>query len=250
MHAVDMRVMRALQAFWRCSARGFITAALLASCAIVASIPSRGLAQEPAARRAAPERLDAAPLALQARPAELEAVPRPFRVDPAQLRRVAALDPERRRHIAEVGARLARDGFDAGVDAEWRALVRQAAPSLGRDPEALVRAVLLEAYLTTKRDLELYAERVRIYEETRRSLRKEIEGLRARSAASPGHRAERERGLRDLAELLEETRQGEQLARMDLQDAQQSQQQTLQMLSNISRLLHDTAMAVIRNMKA
>jgi len=37
-----------------------------------------------------------------------------------------------------------------------------------------------------------------------------------------------------------------QLANIDLQNAMQKQQQTMQMLSNISKVLHDTAMAVIR----
>ncbi len=37
-----------------------------------------------------------------------------------------------------------------------------------------------------------------------------------------------------------------QLANVDLQNALQKQQQTMQMMSNISKQLHDTAMAVIR----
>ncbi len=39
-----------------------------------------------------------------------------------------------------------------------------------------------------------------------------------------------------------------QLANIDLQNVLQKQQQTLQMMSNISKMLHDTAMAVIRKM--
>jgi hypothetical protein len=37
-----------------------------------------------------------------------------------------------------------------------------------------------------------------------------------------------------------------QLANVDLQNILQKQQQTLQMMSNISKMMHDTAMAVIR----
>ena len=37
-----------------------------------------------------------------------------------------------------------------------------------------------------------------------------------------------------------------QLANIDLQNMLQKQQQTIQMLSNVSKVLHDTAMAVIR----
>ncbi|MDQ2986274.1 MAG: hypothetical protein M3R13_06070 [Armatimonadota bacterium] len=39
-----------------------------------------------------------------------------------------------------------------------------------------------------------------------------------------------------------------QLANVDLQNILQKQQQTLQMMSNISKMLHDTAMSVIRKM--
>lgn len=39
-----------------------------------------------------------------------------------------------------------------------------------------------------------------------------------------------------------------QLANIDLQNVLQKQQQTLQMMSNISKMLHDTAMSVIRKM--
>jgi hypothetical protein len=38
-----------------------------------------------------------------------------------------------------------------------------------------------------------------------------------------------------------------QLANVDLQNQLRQQQQTLQMMSNISKMMHDTAMAVIRN---
>jgi hypothetical protein len=37
-----------------------------------------------------------------------------------------------------------------------------------------------------------------------------------------------------------------QLANVDLQNALQTQQQTLQMLSSVSKMMHDTAMAIIR----
>jgi hypothetical protein len=40
-----------------------------------------------------------------------------------------------------------------------------------------------------------------------------------------------------------------QLANVDLQNMLQKQQQTLQMMSNISKVLHDTAMAVVRKIR-
>ena len=47
-------------------------------------------------------------------------------------------------------------------------------------------------------------------------------------------------------ETLESVGDDAQLANVDLQNILQKQQQTLQMLSNISKTLHDTALAVIR----
>jgi hypothetical protein len=56
-------------------------------------------------------------------------------------------------------------------------------------------------------------------------------------------------GLRSItaaSEKLNTTGDDAQLANVDLQNVLQKQQQTIQMLSNISKLLYDTAMGVIR----
>jgi len=50
-------------------------------------------------------------------------------------------------------------------------------------------------------------------------------------------------------EQLSEIGDDVQLANIDLQNNLQKQQQTMQMLSNISKVMHDTAMAIIRNLK-
>jgi hypothetical protein len=47
-------------------------------------------------------------------------------------------------------------------------------------------------------------------------------------------------------ELLNTVGDDAQLTYVDLQNMLQKQQQTLQMLSNISKMLHDTAMSIIR----
>jgi hypothetical protein len=50
----------------------------------------------------------------------------------------------------------------------------------------------------------------------------------------------------ELEENLNEAGDDAQLANVDLQNVLQKQQQTLQMMSNISKMLYDTAMSVIR----
>jgi len=52
--------------------------------------------------------------------------------------------------------------------------------------------------------------------------------------------------ITDLEEQLSSVGDDAQLANVDLQNMLQKQQQTLQMMSNISKMLHDTAMAIIR----
>jgi hypothetical protein len=56
------------------------------------------------------------------------------------------------------------------------------------------------------------------------------------------------RRLRELEERLDELGDDAQLAQVDLQNALARAQALLQMMSEISKALHDTAMAVIRNM--
>jgi len=56
-------------------------------------------------------------------------------------------------------------------------------------------------------------------------------------------------GIMVLEEKLSSVGDDAQLANIDLQNMLQKQQQTLQMMSNVSKMLHDTAMSSIRNMK-
>jgi hypothetical protein len=52
--------------------------------------------------------------------------------------------------------------------------------------------------------------------------------------------------LADLEQQLSTVGDDAQLANIDLQSSLQKQQQTLQTMSNVSKMLHDTAMAIIR----
>jgi hypothetical protein len=52
--------------------------------------------------------------------------------------------------------------------------------------------------------------------------------------------------IETLIERMAGTSEESELATIDLQNALQKSQQTLQMLSNVSKLLHDTAMALMR----
>ena len=59
-------------------------------------------------------------------------------------------------------------------------------------------------------------------------------------------KADLENYIQGMEEKLNSVGDDAQLANVDLQNMLQKQQQTLQMMSNISKMLHDTAMAIIR----
>ena len=59
-------------------------------------------------------------------------------------------------------------------------------------------------------------------------------------------RGEMEDYIEGLERLLATVGDDAQLANIDLQNMLQKQQQTLQFMSNVSKMLHDTAMAIIR----
>ena len=63
---------------------------------------------------------------------------------------------------------------------------------------------------------------------------------------NPNTREGLETYIKNLEEQLSSVGDDAQLANVDLQNNLQKQQQTLQMMSNISKMLHDTAMAIIR----
>jgi hypothetical protein len=62
-------------------------------------------------------------------------------------------------------------------------------------------------------------------------------------------RARMDTQRREMANTLSSAGDDAQLANVDPQNALQKQEQALQTLSNIMKTMHDTAMAIIRNMK-
>jgi hypothetical protein len=154
------------------------------------------------------------------------------------------------------------------------------------DVNALVQSVLRESYLQTTEDLYFYAEKVKFFNEIKKAIRQELTDARKRladvagaedkaslsppwpgkgissdftgSAGKPGMDAalykdgaidtkgKLDAYIKGLEEKLSSVGDDAQLANVDLQNVLQKQQQTIQMLSNISKMLHDTAMAIVR----
>jgi len=159
----------------------------------------------------------------------------------------------------------------------WKGVITEIGTLNGKplDPNALIQYVLRASYLEANEDLKSMADKVKYFNDLKKQLREEITSARSDVAgpqpwpmkrrvvvfrktyvrgAEPVERKEDrvitkrelEAALSDYEKLLSAVGEGDQLANLDLQSALQRQQQTLQTMSQISKQLHDTAMAVIR----
>jgi hypothetical protein len=170
------------------------------------------------------------------------------------------------------------------LQSRWAEFVGKQAVGGGIDVNALVQHVLRDAYLENTQDLYFHASKVKYYNELKKSIRTELTKAReelakyagkegtesvsysktafstdytgASASGQPeiltnpdgdvGTKEGLETYIENLEEKLNSVGDDAQLANVDLQNMLQKQQQTMQMMSNISKMLHDTAMAVIR----
>jgi hypothetical protein len=137
------------------------------------------------------------------------------------------------------------------------------------DVNALVLWVLRASYLETQEDLREYAEKVKYFNAVKKHVReeklralvykfskdplvykfsKDIESLCATGEMDLQMITDRLSELMSALSdaLVDEVLEDAQLADVDLQTVLQKQQQVLQEMSNISKMLHDTAMSIIR----
>lgn len=183
------------------------------------------------------------------------------------------------------------------LQGKWANFTAEAVNGGFVDVNALVQFVLRESYLDTSRDLQDYAQKVRFYNDLKKSIRDELNSARQYLSAKVKGTAEKEyknsvgssggvefisspeidpktgqpkpsapqvakdtsgnplklsskeeidNYIKGLEEKLNSVGDDAQLANVDLQNKLQQQQQTLQMMSNISKMLHDTSMSIIR----
>lgn len=199
--------------------------------------------------------------------------PREFRISAAQERTVTrSLNASQLRQLNQIASRLAEGTSYRQIQAEWEGFASQLRGS-DMDVNALVQFVLHQAYQESQADLQSYADRVRLHNEQKEAIRGELSRLRAfKSSLERGDRRTDFRPnmsvwraisnyrpqavikstdsidalLSEWEEELQTIGDDAQLANVDMQNMLQKQQQTMQMMSNISKMLHDTAMAVIR----
>jgi hypothetical protein len=239
--------------------------AMLAAMPLTAQIKPAGIPVRAKVELGAPRAVPALNAAALGGIASATALPGDLRrEEQALLRRV----PERLRHKDRAAAMQ-----------DWERVVGMVRQRGARpDVDALANWVLNQAYLQPDRDLKSSADKVKFFNEQKEAAyasKAELErtqaALRRGNAQAattrsvtltqtykPGARAVSiggpkpatvesvARDLQGVVVLCNTADENSQMANLDLQNALQKQQQTLQTISNVSKTLHDTAMAVIR----
>ena len=153
--------------------------------------------------------------------------------------------------LQKIARRLSEDEIEE-ADSLWEGfvigLVESGAPV---DIDALVQWLTRSAYLESVRDLKNRADKVRFYNELKKSIRREIKRTRdfSKELASDIEELTAAQIIENLEGILVAVGEDGQIANFELQEALQKKQQFLQTLSNVFKTFHDTAMAVIRNLK-
>lgn len=174
--------------------------------------------------------------------------------------------------LNQIASRLAEGSSYRQIQREWEGFASQLRGS-ETDANALVQFLLRQAYQQTQADLQAYTARVQLYNEQKEGIRGEVSRLRDfKSGVERGDRGTDFRPnmsvwrvtsnrrppavikstdpidalLSEWEEQLQTVGDDAQLANSDLQNVMQKQQQAMQTMSCISKMLHDTAMAVIR----
>jgi hypothetical protein len=204
----------------------------------------------------------------------------------AAARLSASVQRQERVLLTRVSERL-RHKNRAGAMQDWEQAIRlMRGRGATPDVDELTNWVLNKAYLEGSPDLKMRAEKVRFYNDQKDAVyasRAELERLRAtlrrRNAPTtatirpvtlnptfrPGARAVSLGApkpatiesvvpeLQGIVVLCSKADENAEMAQIDLQNALQKQRQTLQTMSNVSnvsKMMHDTAKAIISNMRA
>lgn len=157
----------------------------------------------------------------------------------ASAARARPLTQTQRQFARQLGQRLARDPRYQSIDADWQQFVRS--QPRGTDFGALVALVRREAVNAKQRETHLLQRRLNQSSREKAALSRELAHARQLQPTPL-----QKKKIADLEMRYRNVDDQNQLIQLDLQDILQKQQQTMQMLSNISKVMHDTAMAVVR----
>jgi seryl-tRNA synthetase len=154
------------------------------------------------------------------------------------------LEPAQRQELERIAGMIRRGESSPTIDQAWRAFIEK---SLDKPRLADRVKSFGEIWPALQEDLDV------VQSQIVDDLQRQIDQIAYRSSRRNQIQQEIDRTrqlagdyIAKLEEELNNLGDDAQLANVDLQNMLQKQQQTLQMISNISKMLHDTAMAVIR----
>ena len=154
------------------------------------------------------------------------------------------LNNQQLKQVKVMARQLLTPSSSSASQRQWTALIRELkARNLlhsSRDVHALVQWVMRQTYLENISSLKHYAAKVRAFNEQKKRLRQELTRARQQS------KSQGKDYIDSLEQKLATVGDDAQLANIDLQNSLQKLQQILQTMSNVSKMLHDTAMAIIR----
>ena len=186
---------------------------------------------------------------------------------------IGELSAREKSELSSIARLIAESPSSPAIKSRWQAYIRRNGSRQMdvKDVHALVQHVMRQSYTESNRDLRSRADKVRYLNEQKKQIRSEVAQQRQSLSANPGlgqaqpdvagQATGSKLALQGPAlQLPHKTKIVQQptqetlgddadLRTLELQDTLQRQQQLLQLMSNISKMLHDTAMAIIRNMK-
>jgi len=149
------------------------------------------------------------------------------------------LSPAQKREVSRIAMDIENGRSTSLIQDRWASLLRDLqTASPGVDVQSLILFVMHESYRNQQEDLAEIARRVQYFNEKKKRLRAQIEEARAQKWQASQ--------IASMEAVLATVGEDAELANIDLQNQLQKQQQTLQTMSNVSKMLHDTAMAVVR----
>ncbi len=149
------------------------------------------------------------------------------------------LKPKQIEQLSLIGKMLAQEEDTNKLEKRWGVFIEESKHDFqieDMDINQLIQFVLRDCYLQMNEMLMLHSEKIKYFNSQKKQIRDHIKKIRE----------DRENYLTSLEDKLQTVDEDAQLANLDLQNVLQKQQQIMQMLSTISKLLHDTAMAIIR----
>lgn len=235
---------------------------LLLSLSLIPLTPLAGLSEQPVSR----------PSLQQSSPSKL-IPPRPFTVNKETMDHLArtplnvpnSLTGQEHQALRKIAEQIKAHDAKSATNG-WSALLTTLnQKNVPVDVNQLVQFALREAYGESNDDLRKIMDKIKRFNYEKSAIREVMAGIndQHRELSSgkqkppsgkppypPDPDAEKRavltKSLRQWEERLSKLNGDEQLANVDMQNMEQRQQQTLQMMSQISKMLHDTAMAVIR----